>query len=282
MSCPNCSNTTPEGTYLCVECMKDGMVLRHDYKPNTWKGMGARPRLGVELEISTPSPEARRRIVKTLYAKMPNDLFYLKHDGSIPPRGGGFEIVSNPLGMELHERWWGALLDGLREASINYLTGLHVHMERLPPLSQGKLVELVNSKQFYPLLWYIGGRTPPDSHSALLDRDIFMGRSRGERLSWLSKQPKKVIEAKHHALSLHLQENRYEAVNISGPTLELRFFASTLNPEVLMTRLEVAMWLRKYIMCTGVGTTSQVPNFIKASLECGFKRVRKLMREGGF
>lgn len=175
--------------------------------------------LGVELEVEiNPDRAVRGEKALQLHETINDGEFgskvFFENDGSI---SNGFEIISQPMGLDKHRELWGWLNDkdmtkGLR--SHNTTTcGLHVHVSRagLSKLQIAKIVAFVNS---------------PDNESLI--RAVARRYAEG----YCRIKTKKIGQSAQ-------SDDRYEAVNIvPSKTIEFRIFKGSLKYESVMAAIE--------------------------------------------
>lgn len=175
--------------------------------------------LGVELEVEINTDRAERGDkAMQLHDEINGGEFgrkvFFENDGSI---SNGFEIISQPMGLDKHRELWGWLKDkdvtkGLR--SHNTTTcGLHVHVSRagLSKLQIAKIVAFVNS---------------PDNE------DLIRAVARRYAEGYCRIKQKKIGQSAY-------SEDRYEAVNICPQkTIEFRIFKGSLKYESVMAAIE--------------------------------------------
>lgn len=175
--------------------------------------------LGVELEVEINTDRADRSEKALQLHETINDgefgrKVFFENDGSI---SNGFEIISQPMGLDKHRELWGWLNDkdvtrGLR--SHNTTTcGLHVHVSRagLSKLQIAKIVAFVNS---------------PDNESLI--RAVARRYAEG----YCRIKTKKIGQSAQ-------SDDRYEAVNIVPlKTIEFRIFKGSLKYESVMAAIE--------------------------------------------
>jgi len=173
--------------------------------------------IGVELEVETRDV-SRTDKVQVLHKIINNEVWgssvFFENDGSL---NNGFEIISQPMGMDKHRELWSWLTDkdairGLR--SHNTTTcGLHVHISRdtLSKLQVAKIVTFVNDPENEPLIRAVARRYAE---------------------GYCRIKTKKIGAAAQ-------SEDRYEAVNITPrKTIEFRIFKGTLKYESLMAAIQ--------------------------------------------
>lgn len=151
----------------------------------------------------------------------------LKKDGSISMPG--FEIVTAPSSLAIHREkiteFFSNNPDIDTDDSIDI--GLHIHISRKPltQLTIGKMLVFINN---------------PDNEDKIV---AIAGRSSNK---WATISPKKITDIKK-------QTSRYEAINLqNNDTIEVRIFASTVDPKLILARLEfvhcLTVWVKDQSM----------------------------------
>ena len=175
--------------------------------------------LGVELEVEVNSDRVERgekaiQLHEAINGGEFGRKVFFENDGSI---NNGFEIISQPMGLDKHRELWAWLNDknvikGLR--SHNTTTcGLHVHVSRagLSKLQIAKIVAFVNS---------------PDNE------DLIRAVARRYAEGYCRIKHKKIGQSAQ-------SDDRYEAVNIvPSKTIEFRIFKGSLKYESVMAAIE--------------------------------------------
>ena len=173
--------------------------------------------LGVELEVECRDV-GRGEKAQQLHEIINNEVFaskvFFENDGSL---NNGFEIISQPMGLDRHREVWQWLNDksavkGLR--SHNTTTcGLHVHVSRenLSKLQIAKIVSFIN-----------------DPENEQLVRAVARRYAEG----YCKIKVKKIGQSAQ-------SEDRYEAVNITPrKTIEFRIFKGSLKYESVMSAIQ--------------------------------------------
>ena len=141
---------------------------------------------------------------------------WCEHDGSL---SDGFEIISQPMGLDLHREVWSKMLHtravrGLRSHDTT-TCGLHVHVSRygMSALTIAKVVAFMNSDH----------------------NDAFVTRiARRDGNGYCKKKTCNSVEARHTR-----SHDRYERVNLTNArTIEFRVFRGTTNYSTLMGSVE--------------------------------------------
>jgi hypothetical protein len=187
-------------------------------QPSEWTKLKKRY-LGVELEVEVVADRSDRATkAKEIFDHVNDGEFgkrvFFENDGSI---SHGFEIISQPMGLDKHRELWAWLNDRnlVRHLRSHNTTtcGLHVHVSKqnLSKLQIAKIVTFVND---------------PDNEQLI--RAVARRYAEG----YCRIKHKKIGAAAH-------SEDRYEAVNItSRKTIEFRIFKGSLKYESVMAAIE--------------------------------------------
>ena len=225
------ANYTDDGIY-CDSCIGDHIknenIKDYNYDPLDDLDFLGNPKddlyLGLELEVYVNKDlnDTANTVSDSLegYA-------ILKEDGSISKPG--FEIVTAPCSLSIHREKITEFFSS--KPSINSGNGvdigLHVHISRKPisQLSIGKMLVFINN---------------PDNQDGIV---AIAGRSSN---NWAKLSPKKITDIKK-------QSSRYEAINLQNDaTVEFRIFGSTVDPKLILTRLEfvhcLTVWVKDQSM----------------------------------
>jgi hypothetical protein len=178
--------------------------------------------MGIELEVEVSDRSARNLndTVEALNTHLNDDQIganvWFEEDGSL---SHGFEIISNPMGLDTHTEFWqwlndDSLVKGLRSHDTS-TCGLHIHINKsaLTTMQIDKMNVFINH---------------PDNAELIekISRRYSTGYAR--------------INAKKLG-SAHNSYERYEALNITNQhTIEMRIFKGTLKYTSLMAALEFA------------------------------------------
>jgi hypothetical protein len=178
--------------------------------------------MGIELEVEVSDRNARNLndTVEALNTHLNDDQIganvWFEEDGSL---SHGFEIISNPMGLDTHTEFWqwlndDSLVKGLRSHDTS-TCGLHIHINKsaLTTMQIDKMNVFINH---------------PDNAELIekISRRYSTGYAR--------------INAKKLG-SAHNSYERYEALNITNQhTIEMRIFKGTLKYTSLMAALEFA------------------------------------------
>lgn len=196
--------------------------------------------LGVELEVSLSSEgnggwrelsnfkknNSFINLQKTLSPNLPKSFLVAKHDGSV---SDGYEIVTAPASMNVHQKFWPQIIEGLDKTklTINSTCGMHVHVNRS---SFAKIDQLYFFHNFVNrptnANWIVG----------------IAGRNSGQ---WATRYEKDSYRIQKDSDDIYCA--KYEAVNLKPKhTVEVRIFKSTTNLHQFMYRLEfvdaLAQW----------------------------------------
>ena len=222
--CPDCeeyysdrsANYTEDYIY-CDNCIGDHVksecIKAYNYDPLDDLDFLGDPKdglyFGLELEVYV-----NRDLNDT--AQTVSDLLenyaILKEDGSISRPG--FEIVTAPCSLAIHKEKISEFFSNSNDINSNSSDlGLHIHVSRSPisQLTIGKILVFVNNPDNLDKIEDLAGRS--SNHYAKLS-------------------PKKITDVKK-------QNSRYEAVNLlNNDTIEFRLFKSTIDPKLILARLE--------------------------------------------
>jgi len=173
--------------------------------------------MGVELEVETPNGN-RGEKAQQLHALINNEVWgqnvFFENDGSL---NNGFEIISQPMGLDRHRELWSWLKDknavrGLRSHNTS-TCGLHVHVSRdsMSKLQIAKVVSFINDPDNEPLIRAVARRYAE---------------------GYCKIKNKKMGSAAY-------SDDRYEAVNITPrKTIEFRIFKGSLKYESVMSAIQ--------------------------------------------
>jgi len=189
--------------------------------------------LGVELEVEVLRENNRSDKALELHKLINNEQFganvFFENDGSL---SNGFEIISQPMGLDKHRDLWAWLKDKNAVRSLrshNTTTcGLHIHVskEGLSKLQIAKIVSFVND---------------PDN------ADLIRAVARRYAEGYCQIKDKKIGQSAE-------SNDRYEAVNITPrKTIEFRIFKGSLKYESVMAAIQFSNALVEFC---GRSTTS--------------------------
>ena len=180
---------------------------------------------GVELEVEVAKGD-RIDSVKAVneVANMgENGQFcWFETDGSLT---NGYEIITQPMGLDSHEKFWSWLKTDLTKPLLSHKTttcGLHIHVTKknLSKLQLSKMIAFVNHPDNKELITALARRYGP-SFATICEKKI--------STAWKS------------------QENRYDAVNMEPRnTVEFRLFKGTLKYEAVMASIQFVNALVAY------------------------------------
>ena len=219
-----------------------GMYVHQDYRPSskilrryhTAKGnnsyrlipspftqvTGRYMGLELEVEVSDRSSRNVNTVVEELNTHLNDDdvgsNVWFEEDGSL---SHGFEIISNPMGLDTHTEFWqwlndDSLVKGLRSHDTS-TCGLHIHINKsaLTTMQIDKMNVFINH---------------PDN------AELIKKVSRRYSTGYARIGEKQLGKA-------HSSYERYEAFNITNTkTVELRIFKGTLKYTSLMAAIEFA------------------------------------------
>jgi len=182
---------------------------------------------GVELEVEPRSHSSQSEILRALPSR--ND-YFCKEDGSL---NAGVEIVTVPMTIEQHKEAfdWRAVLAPLAPLAMSgsrtQRCGMHIHINRgaLSNLTLAKLYLFINEPANLRLM------------------ELLAQRSNNR---WAAMQKKQWRNCK--VPESYREAGRYQALNLTPNTAELRLFRGTIRPDRVMKNLEVVhslvMWAR--------------------------------------
>lgn len=225
------ANYTVDGTF-CNDCyvnhVKSDRIKDYNYDPLDDLDFLGNPKdnlyLGLELEVYVS--DDLNNTANTV-SDLLEGYAILKEDGSISMPG--FEIVTAPSSLAIHREkiteFFSNNPDIDTDDSIDI--GLHIHISRKPltQLTIGKMLVFINN---------------PDNQDKIV---AIAGRSSNK---WATISPKKITDIKK-------QTSRYEAINLqNNDTIEVRIFASTVDPKLILARLEfvhcLTVWIKDQSM----------------------------------
>lgn len=185
--------------------------------------------MGIELEVEIRNRDIKRGDVAERLHAVLNDgqsgkRVHFEEDGSLT---SGFEIISNPMGLDTHTEFWTWLQDkdlirGLRSHDTS-TCGLHIHVSR-----RG-----MNRWQIARINTFINH---PDN------MELISKIARRYSSSYARISEKKLSKA-------HYDADRYDALNLNNSeTIEFRIFKGTLKYESLMAAIEFVNALVNFTM----------------------------------
>jgi hypothetical protein len=261
--CEGCQERHGQNTDFCVDCESccdactcDNTRAIHSYSTDVTESLAflGKPEsdiyLGVELEVQVEgslSDKAQQ------WNEAIDDFAMLKEDSSI---GHGFEIVTAPASLAVHQEKWTELLNdkslvrgmkswnATKNSHGDTSCGMHIHVSRAP-LSQitiGKLMVFVNSPENTHHIEKIAGR-PSNFYSRIIEKKITDGtplcggcdkRKKGNSNHSYCRRCKTTT-------SSYLPGNaqRFQAINLQNDaTIEFRLFRGTLLLEHVLANIE--------------------------------------------
>jgi hypothetical protein len=225
------ANYTEDSTY-CDSCyvnhVKSDRIKDYNYNPLDELDFLGNPKddlyLGLELEVYTSDD---LNDTANTVSDLLDGYAILKEDSSISMPG--FEIVTAPCSLAIHREKITEFFSNNPDIDTDddHNIGLHVHISRKPisQLSIGKMLVFINN---------------PDNQDGIV---AIAGRSSN---NWAKLSPKKITDIKK-------QSSRYEAINLQNDaTVEFRIFGSTVDPKLILTRLEfvhcLTVWVKDQSM----------------------------------
>ena len=175
---------------------------------------------GIELEVECrkgyPGEHADRLNDALNDGKLGQRCFF-EEDGSL---SHGFEIITQPMGLDTHYQFWEWLTDktlikDLRSHDTS-TCGLHIHVnnDNITKMQTNKIVTFIHA---------------PDN------RNLIKAIARRYGVGYASMHDKKLATAHHASRS----DQRYEAVNLTNRrTIEMRMFKGTLKHQSVLAALE--------------------------------------------
>jgi len=207
---------------------------------------------GIELEVECRKGHPGDYVDKLNDALNDGDAgarCFFEEDGSL---SNGFEIITQPMGLDTHYQFWEWLQDKSLTANLRShdtsTCGLHVHVNRnnLNRLQINKMCVFIHS---------------PDN------RNLIKAIARRHGVGYASMHAKKLGTAHEPSRS----DPRYEAVNLTNRrTIEMRIFKGTLKHDSLLAALEFTHALVKFTAPASqagfVLTTDKFMDFINADV----------------
>ena len=227
---------------LCSDCyslpLQYGMEHHYNYKPeqlNFWsvgkKGERVKQSIippkvlymGIEFEVLFPTwTQENLQIQKILsiYGEKENMLF-AKHDGSVPSPGS--ELVTHPMTLEfIKSLSWEGLCDNIIKPATKNIGG-HIHCSKTAFWSLAHIYRFVKfMRTNIKYCEWVGERTLRDDYCA--------GKTK--------------LKASSYALYNYRNDDRYEMINFTSDTIELRFPWSPYTPQMIYKNAEFvhALW----------------------------------------
>lgn len=178
---------------------------------------------GVECEMESKG-DRQSALVDCLGGRDGNGRYILKSDGSL---NCGVELVTMPYTLQEHRDLfkWQEVMSGVEKfghAGDTDTCGIHVHINRtaITPLTLGKMLVFVNSPETTRLIGIIAQRS---------------------NNSYCQRIKKKVSDA------LQEPDSRYQAVNVTRRTVEIRIFKGNIRPERILKNIEFCHALCMYL-----------------------------------
>ncbi len=181
---------------------------------------GASLVFGVELEMepTTEDKDGQTEIVEALGGDDPD--YILKSDASL---NYGVELVTKPMTLEEHKDWnWAGVLQQVQPMAQSgegtTRCGMHVHINKaaLSPLLIGKLLVFMNADATDSLICTIAQR----------------------RNNGFCKKVVKKLKDGRRVWGHRRSEQRYERLNVTPETCEVRIFRGNLRPERVLKNIE--------------------------------------------
>jgi len=193
--------------------------------------------IGVELEVEVPESETCYDVASSflLYANEKEyDFIYNKEDGTLKH---GFEVVTHPFTYCWYKKNRKLFSDLLRYLSgfgcKSYYTetcGINIHMSlnAISKLELYKMMKLIYGDKFTTLI--ISQRKGYE--------DI-------NRYSSLDIREDEIV--KTCTIKRNIKESKYQAINLTKRTAELRIFKGTLKEESFFKNIEFAFALKEFV-----------------------------------
>lgn len=225
--CTDCGTRNPIHEYSC----KPSLVFYGNSKHNLYMGFELETEIG--SDISGASEFASQAL---------SDVAILKHDSSIG-RGGrtGFEIVTQPHTHAHYRDKSSVIWETIDKLRTDYharswdtdTCGLHIHVSR-KGFSSGAHTHrfLAFVYKNAEMMMKFGGRK--SSYARFND-------------VWRFDEYDRPIFSLKHKLDINAPTERYSAVNTQNrDTLELRFFRGTMNPDGVLSALDLTQAMVEY------------------------------------
>ena len=188
---------------------------------------------GVELEVEPRGHSSQRAVLGALPDHAAND-YFCKDDGSLQ---AGVEIVTVPGSLTWHRTafdWPGLLAPLLPIAMSGSRTqrcGMHIHINRraMTALTLAKLYLFINAPENLAFMETVAQRR--NSHWAVM-----------RKKAWKDATSREAMQE---------SGGRYQAMNVTRHTAELRLFRCTIRAERVLKNIEMA-----HAMVTWCGQSS--------------------------
>lgn len=176
---------------------------------------------GVELEVEPRSHSSQSEILDALPARLD---YFCKEDGSL---NAGVEIVTIPMTLEQHRtafNWAGVLAPLAPLAMSGSRTqrcGMHIHVNRgaLSPLTLAKMYLFINAPENLRFMETIAQRS---------------------NNRWAQMARKRWGNCTNGTSGYQEEGGRYQALNLTRNTAELRLFRGTIRPDRVAKNIEMA------------------------------------------
>ena len=198
---------------------------------------------GVELEVEVAKGDRLDSVtaINAVANLDENGKFcWFETDGSL---SHGYEIITQPMGLDQHEQFWGWLKTDLTKPLLSHKTttcGLHIHVSRkgLSKLQLSKMISFVNH---------------PDNE------EFITALARRYAQNYARIGQKKISTA------WKSQQSRYDAINMEPrQTVEFRLFRGTLKYEAVMASIQFVNALVAYCHDqSGYGFDLSTSSFLK-------------------
>jgi hypothetical protein len=198
---------------------------------------------GVELEVEVAKGDRIDSVteVNAVANLDENGKFcWFETDGSL---SNGYEIITQPMGLDQHEKFWEWLKTDLTKPLLSHKTttcGLHIHVSRkgLSKLQLSKMISFVNH---------------PDNE------EFITALARRYAQNYARIGQKKISTA------WKSQQSRYDAINMEPrQTVEFRLFRGTLKYEAVMASIQFVNALVAYCHDqSGYGFDLSTSSFLK-------------------
>jgi hypothetical protein len=184
--------------------------------------------MGMEIEAQFKPAEHTNIVIGRLlkfYNKQEKEILYAKHDGTVPDPGS--ELVTHPMTLNMFRHIeWQTLFDNIKRPSNDEIGG-HIHINKnafVSPLHVYKFCNFLRTNIEY--VEWVAERSLQEWCKA---------NSRDGKIVQLAKRFKRVENT-----------DRYEMVNFTKNTIELRFFKSPFTISMLLKNVEFVDALYNY------------------------------------